>query len=181
MFFSLLGHILYTELVYFHITHKKRRKEGMSLWRHWKHVVPSDCNCGKVISPFLPMTYSYKFCGLSVILWSLGKPLYQKLSWFVHPCVGSRAGIKTFLFFKESFKKQFLCQNARTVPFFVPFPIAGTVTFPFLFQFLYTHTPDANPVSQLSTINQSLYILGLILHYFTAVLNYLILFYYNIT
>ena len=33
----------------------------MSLWRHWKHVVPSNCNYRKMISAFLPMIYLTHF------------------------------------------------------------------------------------------------------------------------
>ena len=66
----------------------------------------------------------------------------------------------------------------RNSSLFSSFSAAGTVTFPVLFKFLYPHTRrKTSPL----TAKHPFYILLLILLYFTAVLNYLILFYYNIT
>ena len=72
----------------------------------------------------------------------------------------------------SSFSK---CRNSS---FFSSFSAAGTVTFSFLFQFLYPHNRHKTSPS---TNRQLLYILTLILLFFTAVLNYLILSYYNMT
>ena len=103
--------------------------------------------------------------------------LIRKQSWGLFG-----AGIQTFLFFKESFKQQFLYQNTGTVPFFIPFLTARADTLLFLIQFL-LHTQNAciyrcknQPLNhQLGLVYSKL-----ILLYFTALLHYLVFYYYNI-
>ena len=62
--------------------------------------------------------------------------------------------------------------------FLIPFQLLELLLF---WSFFSSFTPDSKPASTLANINWALYIQKLILLYFTAVLNYLIVFYYNIT
>ena len=41
------------------------------MWRHWKHVVPSNCNCRKVVPHFLPMTKGFTNIFLGGRSWAI--------------------------------------------------------------------------------------------------------------
>ena len=87
----------------------------------------------------------------------------------------------------QAFRRSFFSRNRSSNSSFVK--IQELFLFSLLFSrncyfsrsFFSSFSPDAKPATKPTNSNQLLYILILILLYFTAVLNYLILFHYNIT